>query len=166
MEGLASDFVTICIQTLPDIAGALEQAGQLGFKNIPEGTIPEWNEVVNFDEGWSLWGKAVEETTIIVLRLAEQQLDGQSAEILAASSASLCEMNVVGPAADADTFETSLSDLIRLGRPALDIVNSGRREKSWNVYVAYNRSTMALKRYDSQTATGFSVSIVVPHQIQ
>lgn len=166
MESLAKDFSEICIQALPDIDRATAQASGAGFKRLPKGQVPELENSATDNEGWSLLGKAIGAETMVILRLADKALPSEASEVFSAQSASLCEIIAVGPSADPNEFERYLSERLRLGAPDLDIMNSGHREMSWNIFVAYNRSSLMFKNFQSPSSNGFSVDVIVPHQIQ
>ena len=166
MARLAKDFSTVCVKELPDIKSAVKAAERAGFRLLQKGDIPELDEAISADEGWLHLLGVVDPSTFVDLRLTEKQLSPVEAEVFSAGTASLCGMDVAGPSADAAAFETSLTKAIRLGLPTLDIMNSGHRELSWDIYVAYNRSSLVLKGFDGPVRSGFSIFLIVPHQVR
>ena len=99
---------------------------------------------------------------IISLRIAVKSISGDDADVVGSDVVSLCELGTTQ--GNVEQFVDDLSARLRLGKPVMDIVNSGKRERMWDTLVSYNQSSIILKQLGADQNSAFTVGLVVPHQ--
>jgi len=136
----------------------------LGYTAVPAQIASQLlGESLN-TEDWHVFGKAIVGETLALIRFAEKSLDSESQAVLGSERASLCELSVAGTELDPQAFSHALSKKLELGEPSVDFVNSGQREKAWELYVAYNVSILHFRQINGIERDAYSASLIVPQR--
>jgi hypothetical protein len=159
---LVSDFVSVCIEGLPNVSDATTFAEQQGYTALVQGITPEIDAVLLNDPDFMHFARANGGQEIISLRIAVKSVSGDDADVIGSDVVSLCELGTTQ--GNVKQFVDELSERLRLEEPTTDIVNSGKRERMWDTLVSYNRSSIILKQLGADQSSAFTVGLVVPHQ--
>ncbi len=158
----ANDFVKICIENLPSQGDAVNIAEQRNFEEIPVGLDSSFDKMILEPPHWRIYGSASDDGDgeLLLLYLAETLVPDEDQATIGTKKAALCQLGMQGGSAEA--FITELTKLLRLGKPSLDIMNSGKRERMWTTFVSYQLSTIILKDTSGSDDEGFVVRLIVP----